>query len=147
MSAFQSSSSQQGGIYERRVVEQLRLNGFRVEAEHRLFASVGVNVDIVAATPTGVVFVGECKATLIEGKQRPGLRRTDSVKKAIADAWAMSLHVPRYPYVLFTNVEPDAGSGLTMLDLARERGLVAAVVNVDRYGDIRRLWEQLEVAA
>jgi len=124
---FQSDASRSGAIYETHVADLLTLNGWHVVNRNVTYPDVGVTIDILGATPNGVPFAGECKAG-ITGRDRPGLSRTDSLKKAIADAWLMSLRDDPLPYVVFTNATPTDGTGVAMLAAARQH-LFAAVVN------------------
>jgi hypothetical protein len=79
---FQGAASRQGRQFAEQCDELLRNYGFRVTGR-LVLADVGVEVDRVAMSPRGTELWLEYKGS-IQG-DRPGLLRTDTVKKAIAN--------------------------------------------------------------
>ena len=59
---------------------------------------------------------------------RPGLRRTDTMKKAIANGALLRALADPAPYVVITSHLPEAGSGAAMLTAAKELRYLADVV-------------------
>jgi len=97
--------------------------GFMVRGK-LLVKDVGVQIDINTETPSGAKVWFECKGSALG--ERPGLKRTDSVKKAVADAFLVQpLGVP---YVILTSHLPDRGTnGWNMLHAAIARGACIVV--------------------
>ena len=85
-----------------------------------------MEIDQEAVSPKGQVVWFEYKGS-VQGT-RPGLRRTDTLKKAIANgALLRSLPTPA-PYVVVTSHLPEAGSGAAMLRAAMDIRCFADVV-------------------
>ena len=51
---------------------------------------------------------------------RPGLMRTDTLKKAVANGALLQRLVERPPYIVLTSHLPNSGAGLAMLQTAIE---------------------------
>lgn len=138
---FQALSSAQGHHFEEHCRFVLGTLGYKIEGPIRL-PEVGVEVDINLTGPNGQFFV-ECKGSW-QGN-RPGLLRSDTVKKAIANAALISasrlLQGRTYPpFVILTSHLPTNGASATMLDLALTNGMVMAALEInDRLG-IKRLF-------
>ena len=125
MSSFQSSSGEQGRRFAEQCDAFLRDRGWSMLGALRL-AAVGVEIDAVARSPAGVTVWFEYKGS-VQG-HRPGLRRTDTLKKAIANgALLRGLDAPE-PYVVVTSHLPEAGSGAAMLATSLRLGYLAGVV-------------------
>lgn len=113
MESFQASSSIQGRAFEDAVETILRTNGFTIIARRFPDPLSHEEIDLVVDTPEGVRVWIESKGSWNTGKKdMPGLRRSDTAKKAVATAWhlrfAHGLRVP--PYLLVTSHMPKAGS-------------------------------------
>lgn len=127
MTDFQSAATIQGARYEEIVGRALVAMGWEITAVHEHVD--GVEIDISAIDPLGVEWWIECKGSW-QGK-RPGSRRTDTVKKAIADAWLLSIAEVSRPYMLITSHLPKVGShGHRMLTLAQENGLFTKIAEL-----------------
>lgn len=84
---FQSLSSEQGAEFRELCVKALGRAGFvdiRTEVE---FSDVGIRLDIVANTRHGIGLAIECKGSMLGN--RPGCKRTDTVLKAIGEAYLL----------------------------------------------------------
>jgi hypothetical protein len=82
--AFQAMGKKQGDWFEessRRVLEDV---GFTIDAQRAVIADAGVEVDIIATNRQQISFYFTCKGSW-RGR-RPGARRTDTFKKAVAEA-------------------------------------------------------------
>lgn len=135
-SAFQSSSTAQGQVFASQCDFLLESNAFSL-SDRFVLDAVGVEIDRVATSRRGLTYWFEYKGS-IQGA-RPGLRRTDTVKKAIANG-ALLLAVPHpRPYVVLTSHVPEAGAGRAMLDAALELGYLADVICVYHPDDVARL--------
>ncbi len=123
--SFQASAGIQGRQFAEQCDTLLTHFGFELKGR-RVLTEVGVEIDQEAVSPRGTTVWFEYKGS-IQGK-RPGLIRTDTLKKAIANgALLRSLNDPA-PYVVVTSHLPDAGSGAAMLDAALRLRYFADVV-------------------
>jgi hypothetical protein len=124
---FQSASGVQGRQFAEQCAVLLAGLGFEV-GPRLLLADVGVEIDCRATSPRGVEIWFEYKGS-VQGR-RPGLMRTDTLKKAIANG-ALLAAIPEHPpYVVLTSHLPEAGAGLAMLDAALGLGYFADVICV-----------------
>ena len=124
---FQSASGIQGRQFAEQCGVLLRGLGFEVSSR-LLLPEVGVEIDCVAVSPRGSTIWFEYKGS-VQGR-RPGLMRTDTLKKAIANGALLARLPDHPPYVVLTSHLPDAGAGLAMLGAALELGYFADVVCV-----------------
>lgn len=123
--SFQASAGIQGRQFAEQCDTLLSHFGFELKGR-RVLTEVGVEIDQEAVSPAGTTVWFEYKGS-IQGK-RPGLIRTDTLKKAIANgALLRSLPDPA-PYVVVTSHLPEAGSGAAMLDAALRLRYFADVV-------------------
>ncbi len=129
MTGFQSDSSRQGRAYESIVAEVIQARGMDIIQHRWRHPEVGVEIDYLAACP------GDEYVHWIEAKGswlglRPGLIRTDSTKKLVANAWHLTLASDRGSahYVAVTSNAPVPGSyGHQLLSAAMDHGLVDEV--------------------
>jgi hypothetical protein len=136
MSDFQGSAGRQGRQFAEQCDELLR--NYRFDLGGRtLLRNVGVEIDRVATSPTGQLVWFEYKGS-IQGT-RPGLLRTDTLKKAIANGALLAAEVGRCPYVVLTSHLPDTGSGAAMLQTALRLGYLSDVVCIYTPADTQRL--------
>ncbi|MGH9012371.1 MAG: hypothetical protein ACRDZ1_00270 [Acidimicrobiia bacterium] len=82
-----------------------------------LLREVGVEIDREAVSPGGRTVWFEYKGS-IQGV-RPGLLRTDTLKKAIANGALLRGLAEHPPYVVLTSHLPTTGVGLAMLSAAQ----------------------------
>jgi hypothetical protein len=123
--SFQASAGIQGRQFAEQCDTLLTHLGFELQGR-RVLTEVGVEIDQEAVSPSGTTVWFEYKGS-IQGN-RPGLIRTDTLKKAIANgALLRSLPDPA-PYVVVTSHLPEAGSGAAMLDAALRLRYFADVV-------------------
>lgn len=120
MSDFQAQASKQGRAFEEAVAHMLSFLDWRI-IDTRAKVE-GVEVDLIAEDPDGIVWWIECK-----GSHRgavPGSRRGDTVKKAVGVAWYLHQLPERRPYMLITSHLPTSGSVADlMLRKAQSAGL------------------------
>jgi hypothetical protein len=136
LSEFQGAASRQGRQFAEQCDELLSNYGFRL-APRLVLPEVGVEVDRVAASPSGQRVWFEYKGS-IQGS-RPGLMRTDTLKKAIANGALLQAVDERSPYIVITSHLPEAGAGLAMLQTALAAGYLDDVVCLYRPADVARL--------
>jgi len=136
LSDFQSLAGQQGRQFSEQCDVVLASEGFQLEGALRL-VDIGVEIDQVAHTAGGRVVWFEYKGSF-RGRI-PGLLRTDTVKKAIANG-ALLAAVPNHPpYVVLTSHAPTRGAALAMLETALRLGFVADAICVNDPTAVRRL--------
>ncbi len=136
MTAFQAAAGIQGRQFAEQCDQLLRHYGFELHG-HALLADVGVEIDRVATSPSGNPVWFEYKGS-IQGN-RPGLRRTDTLKKAIANGALLAAREDRRPYVVLTSHLPETGSGAAMLATAIALRYLTDVICVYSPPDTQRL--------
>jgi predicted AAA+ superfamily ATPase len=105
---FQSESKKSGDDFESLVLEDLYRRGFTTIKKNVYMANTGCEVDFVAQ---GEVFEYiECKGGKEGEKKRPGAKRTDNVKKAIANGSIMKKVYESMYYVVYFSDTPETGS-------------------------------------
>src|SRR5579864_7057400 len=119
VSLFQSAASLQGRQFADQCELLLRTSGYDVR-DRVLVGAVGIEIDREAVSPSGRTVWFEYKGS-VQGS-RPGLLRTDTLKKAIANGALLRALEDRPPFVVLTSHLPEAGAGLAMLERARELG-------------------------
>lgn len=125
MSLFQSAAGEQGRHFAQQCDLLLQQSGFELRRPVFL-REVGVEIDREAVGPTGRTIWFEYKGS-IQGV-RPGLMRTDTVKKAIANGALLSAVPEHPPYVVLTSHLPANGSALAMLSVACKLGYFDDVI-------------------
>jgi hypothetical protein len=136
MTLFQSAASLQGRQFAEQCDLLLRNTGYEV-GSRVLIASIGVEIDREAVSPEGRTIWFEYKGS-VQGV-RPGLLRTDTLKKAIANGALLRALEGRPPFVVLTSHLPEAGAGLAMLETAIRLGFVDDVICIYRPADAARL--------
>ena len=116
MTNFQAAGVVQGRQFADQCDQLLRHLGFELDGSRNL-RDVGVEIDQVARTGIREVWF-EYKGS-VQGA-RPGLMRTDTLKKAIANGALIKSKGYSQPYVVLTSHLPLDGSGKAMLDAACE---------------------------
>lgn len=136
MTDFQGSASRQGRQLAEQCDELLRNYGFSLSGR-LLLMDVGVEIDRVAVSPRGGTLWLEYKGS-IQGA-RPGLLRTDTLKKAIANGALLQAVDPRHPYIVVTSHVPESGAGAAMLRTALSAAYIDDVICLYRPTDTARL--------
>ena len=104
---FQSESKKSGDEFESIVYADLVSRGFTKIDKNYVFENIGCEVDFRAHGET-FEYV-ECKGGKDGDNKRPGAKRTDNVKKAIANGALIKLsHTLKY--VVYFSAKPDPGS-------------------------------------
>ena len=136
MSLFQSAASLQGRQFADQCDLLLRNSGYEV-GSRVLITTIGIEIDREAVSPTGRIIWFEYKGS-VQGS-RPGLLRTDTLKKAIANGALLKAMGDRPPFVVLTSHLPEAGAGLAMLETAVALGYLDDVICVYKPADTVRL--------
>lgn len=105
---FQSESKKSGDAFEDLVLADLISRGFLDIQKNVYMVGTGCEVDYFAKGDR-CEYV-ECKGGLEGEKKRPGAKRTDSVKKAIANGAIMKTIYEYMYYVVYFSDTPEPGS-------------------------------------
>lgn len=125
---FQAESKKTGDDYERIVWADLINRGFLDIEENVHIKGTGCEVDFVAKNDLGITEYIEAKGGQKGPGKRPGAKRTDNVKKAIANAALIKAEHPDYYYVVYFSSKPNPGSySDEMINTALKHGLVNEV--------------------
>lgn len=125
LAAAQRSSSEQGREFEQAARFLLKAAGWTIVDTNSIVD--GIEVDIVAIDPEGNETFVECKGSY-RGDQ-PGLIRSDTLKKAVANAYHLFHGPTPEPYVIVTSHKPKPNSrGARLLARAVAIGAVADVI-------------------
>ena len=125
---FQAESKKTGDDYERIVWADLINRGFLDIEENVHIKGTGCEVDFVAKNDLGITEYIEAKGGQKGPGKRPGAKRTDNVKKAIANAALIKAEHPDYYYVIYFSSKPNPGSySDEMINTAIKHGLVNEV--------------------
>lgn len=134
--SFQASAGIQGRQFAEQCDTLLTHLGYQLKGR-RILAEVGVEIDQEAVSPTGRLVWFEYKGS-VQGS-RPGLRRTDTLKKAIANGALLRSLTDPAPYVVITSHLPESGSGAAMLRAAMRLRCFADVICLYDPTDTTRL--------
>jgi len=114
----------------------LESEGFTLEGRLQL-REIGVEIDRVALTrnsrPVWFEYKGSFRGST------PGLLRTDTTKKAIANGALLTAMPDHPPYIVLTSHLPERGSARAMLDVALRLGYLADAICVNDPSAVRRL--------
>lgn len=105
---FQSESKKSGDDFESLVLQDLMLRGFTEVDKNVYMIGTGCEVDFVAKGERFEYI--ECKGGKEGEKKRPGAKRTDNVKKAIANGSIMKKIYETMYYVVYFSDTPEPGS-------------------------------------
>lgn len=136
---FQARGVQQGQKFD----EQCRLVlgglGFEVSEKPFPVSELGCEFDAEITAMDGTRYWCEFKGSW--HGDRPGLRRTDTVKKALCDAFLANEASTVFPPVLIltTHLPSPASSGAQMLKVALASGALLDVICVNDPEDMKRL--------
>lgn len=136
MTNFQAAGVRQGRQFADQCDQLLRHIGFELSGSRNL-RDIGVEIDQVAIVPGGREVLFEYKGS-VQGS-RPGLLRTDTLKKAIANGALLRAKGYSEPYVVLTSHLPAEGAGKAMLETAREAGYFDDVICIYDPGSHARL--------
>lgn len=118
LSDRQAAGVRQGAAFETTAATLLRIEGWTITATKWRHPEFDVEVDICATDPAGVEWWIECKGSW-EGN-RQGLKRTDTLKKALFNGAMLRLDEARRPYMIICSHVPNVGTaGVTWLERAK----------------------------
>jgi hypothetical protein len=106
---FQAESKHSGDAFEEIVLEDIVRSGHKNIKRHIVLDDIGVEVDFAYETNSGKIYV-EAKGGERGDKKRPGAKRTDNVKKAIANGALIKAIYPEIKYIVYFSDLPKHGS-------------------------------------
>lgn len=125
---FQAESTISGDDFEDKVYKDLSMLGYKDIKKHVQVTDVGVEADFAFKIRDRQVYV-EAKGGYAGKGKRPGAKRTDNVKKAIANAALVKSVYPDCKYVLYFSDTPKYGrSSHKMIKTAIKAGYVDQVI-------------------
>ena len=122
---FQRDAGLQGRQFSEQCDFLLGRSGYRLGGKLNL-QEIGVEIDREAISPNGTMIWFEYKGS-IQGR-RPGLIRTDTLKKAIANGALLAALAERKPFVVLTSHLPREGAAASMLKAALALHLIDDVI-------------------
>ncbi len=125
---FQSEATRQGQVFEDQASAFLRSLGFSLQGSKKI-DHVGCQIDQAAIGPNGKKVFFEFKGSY--RGPRPGMRRTDTVKKGLLTGFLLQSVGDPTPYYILTSHLPLKGAALAMIQRAIESGAVAGVLEVN----------------
>lgn len=136
---FQSLSSKQGAAFEQQCRLVINSQGLLVSDSPFTVPELGIEIDGEITAPSGNRYWAEFKGSWQGSK--PGLRRTDTVKKALANVLLVYVAPGDYPrmVVLTSHLPKPSSRGAAMLRVALESGALLDVINVNDPIDVGRL--------
>ena len=121
---FQAESKHSGDLFESQVLEDLNRFGQQDIKKNVVVKEVGCEVDF-AYNFRGIQVYVEAKGGLQGEGKRPGAKRTDNVKKAIANAALIKSRYPETQYIVYFSDLPKYGSSShKMLKAAVRAGFI-----------------------
>jgi hypothetical protein len=106
---FQAESTRSGDDFEDMVLEDLQRSGHQDIKKHVVLKELGIEVDFTYKTTYDTVYI-EAKGGERGEKKRPGAKRTDNVKKAIANGALIKADNPNIKYIVYFSDLPKHGS-------------------------------------
>lgn len=123
---FQSESKKSGDAFEDTVYLDLISRGFSDIEKNVYMKGTGCEVDFIAKGPRFEYI--ECKGGKHGDNKRPGAKRTDNVKKAVANGSIMKKVYETIYYVVYFSDTPEPNSySEEMLDLALKYKIIDEV--------------------
>lgn len=107
---FQAESKKSGDEFEDLVQQDLLVRGFGNIKKDHYVAETGCEVDFLAYTDSLEIELVESKGGKPGIGKRPGAKRTDNVKKAIANGALIKTVAPHLKYVVYFSSEPEPRS-------------------------------------
>lgn len=110
ISNFQAQSTKSGNKFEDLVLADLKRMGFKKIQKRIVLEDLGIEADFGHTSFAGKQVYVEAKGGEAGYKKRPGARRTDSVKKAIANGALIKAEYPDAQFIIYFSELPKHGS-------------------------------------
>ena len=125
---FQSESKKSGDKFESLVLNDLKRSGIKKIKKNVKIDNLGVEVDFAFKDIADRQFYIEAKGGEDGEGKRPGARRTDNVKKAIANGALIKAEYPDVQFMVYFSELPKYGSSShKMIKGAIKAGYIDAV--------------------
>ena len=125
--SFQAESKVSGDHFELNVFNHLVINNYSDIKKNVFIPEAGVEIDFVSGEN-----YFEAKGGVAGDKKRPGAKRTDSVKKAIANGALLKAVKPEAHYTVYFSAKPELGSSSDiMLNTALRCNIIDKVVYLE----------------
>ena len=125
--SFQAESVLTGGHFELNVFNHLVINRYTDIRKNVFIPGAGVEIDFVSGNN-----YFEAKGGLKGDKKRPGAKRTDNVKKAIANGALLKAVKPEAHYTVYFSAKPEPESSSDiMLNTALRCNIIDKVVYLE----------------
>ncbi len=127
---FQSMAVEQGAAFHKECLRSLKYAGFEIADTEIRVEDVGIRLDAITNNRRGVAFAWEFKGSW-QGS-RPGLRRSDSALKMLAQGALLSIsefgrHLP--PLFVMTSHFPTTPDVIAMVDASIRGGWIFEVID------------------
>lgn len=131
MTLFQAESKKSGDHFEDVVMSEL-MNQEHISIQKNVFIpQAGVEVDFVLTSADNIVYI-EAKGGNDGDKKRPGAKRTDSVKKAIANGALIKSVIPNAYYKVYFSSKPIPNSSSDiMINVALKANIIDEVLYIE----------------
>lgn len=129
---FQRMANAQGAWFHQECIRSLAIAGFEIAEQEFVINQVGIRLDAITNNSHGIAMPWEFKGSW--NGERPGLRRTDTLKKAIANGYLLSRWQDKNmmtPLLVMTTHFPVDGSGIAMLNAVNRNTIMAFVDSRD----------------
>ena len=131
-SYFQAESTKSGGEFETDVYNDLIIRKYPYIQKNVFLPDVGIEIDFVSDN----TYI-EAKGGKSGGNKRPGAKRTDNVKKAIANGALLKAIYPDAHYIVYFSEKPDPGlSAEIMIRVALTHKIIDEVRYIENGGDL-----------
>jgi len=125
---FQSESKKSGDAFEELVCADLVSRGFNDIQPNVYIDGAGCEIDFLASDhPWDKIEYVEAKGGLDGNGKRPGAKRTDNVKKAIANGSLIKALHPEIYYVVYFSSTPSEGYSSEMIYTALKYKIIDEV--------------------
>lgn len=119
---YQSRAQATGEMFEHAFEYLIKRHGVILQKDIKIKAACMMGagaLDFGIVRESKILCGIEAKGSSSVVSVRPALKRTDTAKKAIAQAYQFKRIYPEIPFYVVTNVMPTAGNAKCMLDLAK----------------------------
>jgi predicted AAA+ superfamily ATPase len=128
MENFQSESKRSGDAFEELVYSDLVIRGFDYIDPNVYIDGAGCEVDFVAHNSTlNITEYVEAKGGFDGEGKRPGAKRTDNVKKAIANGALIKCIDKDIRYVVYFSSYPSKGYSTEMINTSLNNNIIDKV--------------------
>jgi hypothetical protein len=144
---YQARASKTGEMFEYAFWYLIKQNGIDLQSNFPIPQACmekGGSLDFGIIKKGKVICGIEAKGSSEDSSSRPALKRTDTVKKAIAQAYQFKRTFPKTPFFIVTNVMPDGGNARCMLNLA-EGDIIDKVVDLTNSEHLKGFIETLKI--